>query len=191
MWCSLSGLLNDLSADKSIHSGLLANAMPVGKINNWIHSQHTLHRRIRTFKTCLPVGISWGQTREQREMPSRRATGDNNKVRVAAILLYVGLYPGNGLFNVDDLGGIGVPGREPIIDRDTHPAHFNHAVQQWLSLIGLVAHHPGTAMNVQQNWSALSLSHRGVDVQQPPLSRGGIAYVAHIAHTGTTETKRP
>ena len=191
MWCRLWGLLDNLAADESIHSGLLANAVPVGEIHHRIHSQHTLHRGIHTFKTCLPVGISWGQACEQREMPSRRATGDNNKVRVAAIFLYVGLYPGNGLFHVDDLGGIGVPGREPIINRHTNPAHFNHAVQQWLSLIGLVTHHPGAAMHMQQNRSALSLGHRGVYVQQPALSRGGIGYVAHIAHTGTTETKRP
>ena len=124
-------------------------------------------------------------------MSSRRTTRDNNKVRVATIFLNVGFNPGNGLFDVDDLGGISVPGREPIINRHTNPAHFNHAVQEWLSLMRLVAHHPGAAMHMQQYRSALSLGHRGVDVQQPPLSRGGIAHIAHIAHTGTTETKRP
>ena len=82
-------------------------------------------------------------------MPPGRATRNDDEVRVAAVFLDMGFHPGNRLFDVNNLGRIGVPGGQPVIDRHPDPAQLYHAVQQWLSLMRLMAHHPGAAVHMQ------------------------------------------
>ena len=124
-------------------------------------------------------------------MSPGRATRNDDEVRVAAVFLDMGFHPGNRLFDVNNLRGVGVPRRQPVIDRHPDPTQLYHAVQQWLSLMRLVAHHPGAAVHMQQYRSSRSLSHGGVDVQEPPLACSGITQIAHIAHARATKTKRP
>ena len=62
-------------------------------------------------------------------MTARRTTRDDNEVRVAAVLGNVFFHPGNRLFYVDNLGGVGIPGRQPVINRYADPAQFHHSVQ--------------------------------------------------------------
>ena len=46
-------------------------------------------------------------------------------------------------------------------------------------------------MYLQQHGPASPLRNRQIHVQQPPLTRGRVRHVAHIAHTGAPEAKRP
>ena len=48
---SITGLLDNTSGNKAVHSILLPNAVTIGQVDNGIHRQHALNRRVDALET--------------------------------------------------------------------------------------------------------------------------------------------
>ena len=112
-------------------------------------------------------------------MAAGRATGDDDEVRVDAVLVGVAPDPGQGRLAVDQVVGEGRARAEPVVHVEPDPAVRGEVAQQRDALLTLVADHPGASVDLEDrraalavgDRSALAVSDRSVHVESQPLAR--------------------
>ena len=81
-------------------------------------------------------------------MTAGRSAGDRNKVRVAAVFPNMFPDPGDGFFNIDNVGRKCCLGAQTIVDCNAQPAPLCHVVHQWLRLLFLLPDDPCAAVHL-------------------------------------------
>ena len=84
-------------------------------------------------------------------MPAGGATGENDKVRVAAVVFNLCLDPGQPFLTVNNVFWKGCLGTEPIVDADADSVAPGHMTHERNRLLIFAAHFfcPGATVNLQ------------------------------------------
>jgi len=82
-----------------------ADAVAVGEVEDGVHRDEGPHRRVGGFETRLEARVVGGEADHGAEMASGRAPGDDDPIRIAAVLGDVLLHPRQRALAVDEMVG--------------------------------------------------------------------------------------
>ena len=117
----------------------------VDEVVHAVHRHRRLHAWCRRPRTRAGTRAVRGERGERGEVAARRAAGDRDERRVAAVLGDVLLDPRDRALHVDDVRRPPRLRREAVVDRDAHPAAFGEVRHQRVRLARLAARHPRAA----------------------------------------------
>ena len=129
----------------------VVGAVLIGEVVHAVERNGRGDAGVGVLETGLEVGEVRGQRGEGAQVATRRAAGDDDEARVAAVTGDVRLGPGERPLDVDDLVGPCRPRRQPVVGGDAHPALFGEVGHQRLTLAFLAAHRPGATVDLEQH----------------------------------------
>ena len=129
-----------------------------------VDPDHRVHRAVGTVGQLRLVLRVIGRKPGQRgQVSAGRTTRHRNEIAVATEFVDVGPSPRDGGFDIRDVPRPAVLRRDPVVDRQTHPALLGQSGHQRRPLQGVGPENPGTARHKDQHRRGL-----GGQILAPP-----------------------
>ena len=172
----------DDDAFQEVHEADALDRGAVHPVVAAVDADHRVHGGVGPLgQVPLHVGITGSQSGQRSEVPTRRRARDRDEVAIPAELVDVGPGPGDGGFDVGEVLGPRMIGRDAVVDRQAYPAHLGEVRHQRITLQDPAAVHPRATGQEQHHRRRLG----GEFLRPPDVEdlRGAVA----VPHRGSVD----